>query len=99
MYAYFFFFRNGKRTHLFCIGICVFELLSEALHFADTRSETTAWFDLIELAVEPEGVFGEGGICARGGGGAKVILVEGDGERSVGRQDELGVSLAPVPGC
>ena len=26
-----------------------------------------------------------------------MILVEGDGERRIGGQDELGVSLAPVP--
>lgn len=54
MYVYFIlFFQKGRRAHLFCIGIRVFELFSEAFHFTDAGSETAAWFDLIDLAVEP----------------------------------------------
>ena len=45
--------QQGRRAHLFCIGICVLEFLSEAFHFTDAGCKTTARFDLIELAVEP----------------------------------------------
>jgi hypothetical protein len=52
--------------------------------------------DVLVLAVEGEGVLGEGGAAGGGGVGAEVVLREGDGEGGVGGQVELGVTLAPV---
>lgn len=52
--------------------------------------------DVLVLAVEGEGVLGEGGAAGGGGVGAEVVLGEGDGEGGVGGQVEFGVTLAPV---
>lgn len=55
--------------------------------------------DVGGLAVEEEGVGAGrvGGAAGGGGQGAQVGLREGDGEGRVGREVELGVTLAPVP--
>ena len=52
--------------------------------------------DVLVLAVEGEGVLGEGGAAGSSGVGAEVVLGEGDGEGGVGGQVEFGVTLAPV---
>ena len=52
--------------------------------------------DVLVLAVEGEGILGEGGAGRGGGVGAEVVLGEGDGEGGVGGQVEFGVTLAPV---
>lgn len=52
--------------------------------------------DVLVLAVEGEGVLGEGRAAGGGGVGAEVILGEGDGEGGVGGEVEFGVTLAPV---
>jgi len=52
--------------------------------------------DVLVVAIEGEGVFGEVGAAGGGGVRAEVVLGEGDGEGGVGGQVELGVTLAPV---
>ena len=85
-------------SYLWCRGVLVLDdLLPQLLHLSDASLQSSSRLDLILLAVQPQGIFGEGRVGARGGGTPEVVLVESDGERGVGGQDELGITLAPVP--
>ena len=73
------------------------ELTAEALELSDAGCEATTVLDFFLVSVEPEPVLVKGGVGAGSGGGSEMILIQGDGKRGVGRENELCVPLAPVP--
>lgn len=58
--------------------------------------ETTAGFDWVHLAIEPEAISSKGRISACSGCAPEVILAQSNGERGVGGQDERLIALSPV---
>lgn len=88
----------AHRTYLWRTSVLVLnKLFPELLHCGNARSKTSTSLDLIDIAIEPETIFDERGVCARGGGRAEVVLVESDREGRVGGEDKFLVTFPPVP--
>ena len=84
-------------VYLWQVGLLLFELAPQGLHFADASEQATSFGDHVLLAIEPERVLLERSIGPRSRSRTQVILVERDRERRIGGQDELRVALAPIP--
>ena len=67
-----------------CVGALVLDLfLPQTLHLSDASSHPAYGWNFLLLTIQPEPVPLERGICARGGGGSEMILVEGHQERGI----------------
>lgn len=88
-----------QTTHLGQVLVLAFHLLSPPPELLDADSQSATLLDHLFLAIQPELVSGlEGRVRTGSRGGAEVVLVESDGERAVGGENEAGVAFAPVPG-
>ena len=83
-------------SHLGLVGILILELLAKSFELGDAGGETTARLDFVLDAIQPKSVFFKRGICPGRGRRSQLILVESDGQRGIGGQDELGIPLPPV---
>ena len=88
---------QADSTHLGERRVLVFKLFPNSPHLLNAGRKPPTVLDLLLDAIEPETVFVEGRVCARCCCGTEMVLVEGNGKRGVGGEDELGVTLAPVP--
>lgn len=75
-------------------------LLSQApcSQLVDAGPNTATLLDRVIFSIQPKTVgSSERLVGARSGGATEVVLVKGDRQGGVGREDELGVALSPVP--
>ena len=84
-------------TDLVQPGITLFHLFPPFPQRIDTDPQPATLLDLFLLAVQPQSILFERSVGARRCGGSEMVLVERDREGRVGREDERGVTFAPVP--
>ena len=90
--------RSNEEGWIYLGLVCfLLQLGPQLLHLGNAGRKPPTVLDLLLDAIEPETVFVEGRVCARCCCGTEMVLVEGNGKRGVGGEDELGVTLSPVP--
>lgn len=86
-----------SQTHLGQGFVLCLHLRSPCAQLLDAHPQTPLLLDLVLLSVQPQLVLSlERCVSARRRRGGEVVLRERDGEGGVGREDELGITLAPV---
>ena len=78
-------------------GVRFLQLLPQLLHLSNASRSATTRLDDFLRSIEPQPVLLKGRVSARRRSRSQVILVKSDRQRRVGGEDELGITLAPVP--